>query len=84
MGTIKLIQINVNIVLIISMSDSVYESTYIADREYREILERTIQYQKLPDRILARIRASVNLESLCVDTSQDICWLLGIERVAVY
>ena len=66
------------------MSDSVYESTYIADREYREILERTIQYQKLLDRILARIRASVNLESLCTDTSQDMCWLLGIERVAVY
>ncbi|MEO0839392.1 MAG: GAF domain-containing protein [Cyanobacteria bacterium J06643_5] len=66
------------------MSDSVYESTYIADGEYRELFGRTVQYQKLLDRILARIRASVNLEALCADTSQDICWLLGIERLAIY
>ena len=66
------------------MSESIYESTYISSGECQEQLQRTMQYQKLLNRILARIRASVNLESLCTDTNQDICWLLGIERVAIY
>ncbi|MGB3652455.1 MAG: GAF domain-containing protein, partial [Rivularia sp. (in: cyanobacteria)] len=66
------------------MSESVYESTYITSGECQGKLQRTMQYQKLLDRILARIRASVDLESLCADTSQDICWLLGVERVALY
>ncbi|MGB6294656.1 MAG: GAF domain-containing protein [Rivularia sp. (in: cyanobacteria)] len=66
------------------MTDSVYESTYITAGECQKLLQRTMQYQKQLNRILGRIRASVNLESLCADTSQDICWLLGIERVAIY
>ena len=66
------------------MSESVYESTYITSGECQGKLQRMMQYQKVLDRILARIRASVDLESLCADTSQDICWLLGVERVALY
>ncbi len=66
------------------MTENVYESTFISVKECQEQLQRTKQYQKLLNRILNRIRASVDLESLCADTSQDICWLLGVERIAVY
>ncbi len=66
------------------MTEGIYESTYISAGECQQQLQRTMQYQKQLNRILARIRASVNLESLCADTSQDICWLLSIERVAIY
>ncbi|MEO1377132.1 MAG: GAF domain-containing protein [Cyanobacteria bacterium J06635_10] len=66
------------------MSESIYNSTYISASECQEQLQRNIQFQKQLGRIIGRLRASVNLESLCTDTSQDICWLLGIERVAIY
>ncbi|AFY58073.1 histidine kinase with GAF domain [Rivularia sp. PCC 7116] len=66
------------------MTESIHHSTYISAGECQQQLERNRQYQKLLNRILSRIRVSVNLESLCSDTSQDICWLLGIERVAIY
>ncbi|HLO86436.1 MAG TPA: GAF domain-containing protein [Nostocaceae cyanobacterium] len=47
-------------------------------------LRLTVQYQKILSRILAKIRASVNLESLCSTSCQDICRQLKIERVAIY
>ncbi|MDZ8239098.1 MAG: GAF domain-containing protein [Nostoc sp. ChiQUE01a] len=47
-------------------------------------LQLTVQYQKILGRILAKIRASVNLESLCSTSCQDICRQLKIERVAIY
>ena len=50
----------------------------------QEQLQRTVQYQKLLTRIIGKIRASVELEALCSTTCQDICRLLGIERVAIY
>lgn len=42
------------------------------------------EYQKLLERILAKIRAAVNLENLCATSCQDICRLLRIERVGIY
>ncbi|HAX75091.1 MAG TPA: histidine kinase [Cyanobacteria bacterium UBA11372] len=50
----------------------------------QEQLQRTVQYQKLLTRIIGKIRASVELEALCSTTCQDICRLLGIERVGIY
>lgn len=47
-------------------------------------LQLFVQYQKILARILAKIRASVNLESLCSTSCQDICRQLKIERVAIY
>ncbi|MGD1871713.1 MAG: GAF domain-containing protein [Mastigocoleus sp.] len=66
------------------MSESINQSTYISAGEYQQKLQCMMQYQKILNRILGRIRASVHLQSLCADTSQDICWLLSIERVAIY
>ncbi|MBD2683251.1 MULTISPECIES: GAF domain-containing protein [Nostoc] len=52
--------------------------------ECQKQLQLTVQYQKILGRILAKIRASVNLESLCSTSCQDICRQLKIERVAIY
>ncbi|MBD2255393.1 GAF domain-containing sensor histidine kinase [Nostoc parmelioides] len=42
------------------------------------------QYQKILMRILAKIRSSINIESLCRTSCQDICGQLQIERLAIY
>jgi GAF domain-containing protein len=47
-------------------------------------LKLIVQYQKILTRILAKIRTSVSLESLCSTSCQDICRQLQIERVAIY
>ncbi|MBC1214647.1 GAF domain-containing protein [Trichormus variabilis ARAD] len=47
-------------------------------------LRLTAQYQKILVRILAKIRSSVNIESLCRTSCQDICGQLQIERLAIY
>jgi GAF domain-containing protein len=47
-------------------------------------LQLVVQYQKILARILAKIRATVSLESLCSTSCQDICRQLKIERVAIY
>ncbi|BAY61014.1 GAF sensor signal transduction histidine kinase [Calothrix brevissima NIES-22] len=47
-------------------------------------LRLTVQYQKILGRILAKIRACINIESLCSATCQDICRQLQIERVGIY
>jgi len=52
--------------------------------ECQKQLQLTVQYQKILGRILAKIRASINLESLCSTSCQDICRQLKIERVAIY
>ncbi|MBF2063075.1 MAG: GAF domain-containing protein [Calothrix sp. C42_A2020_038] len=52
--------------------------------ECQKQLNLTIEYQKILARILAKIRASINLEALCSTSCQDICRLLQIERVAIY
>lgn len=41
-------------------------------------------YQKILERILSKIRASVDLTTLCSTSCQDVCRLLKIERVAIY
>ncbi|MER3589823.1 MAG: histidine kinase, partial [Mastigocladus sp. ERB_26_1] len=53
-------------------------------QECHNQLQLAVQYQKILARILAKIRASVNLESLCSTSCQDICRQLKIERVAIY
>jgi GAF domain-containing protein len=50
----------------------------------QEQLQRTVEYQKILTRIVAKIRSSVPLESLCSTTCQDISRMLGVERVAIY
>ncbi|MDZ8186735.1 MAG: GAF domain-containing protein [Nostoc sp. ChiSLP02] len=52
--------------------------------ECNKQLQLTVEYQKILGRILAKIRASVKLESLCSTSCQDICRQLKIERVAIY
>ncbi|MBW4421000.1 MAG: GAF domain-containing protein [Myxacorys californica WJT36-NPBG1] len=52
--------------------------------ECQNQLRLSVQYQKILARILARIRASVPIESLCSTSCQDICRQLQIERVAIY
>ena len=42
------------------------------------------EYQKVLERVLAKIRASVDLITLCSTSCQDVCRLLKIERVAIY
>ena len=42
------------------------------------------EYQKILERILSKIRASVDLSTLCTTSCQDVCRLLKIERVAIY
>jgi GAF domain-containing protein len=49
-----------------------------------EHLQRTVQYQKVLSRIVAKVRASIPLESLCASSSQDICQLLGVDRISIY
>jgi GAF domain-containing protein len=53
-------------------------------QECQQQLQITVQYQKILSRILAKIRACVNLESLCSTSAQEICRQLQIERVAIY
>jgi len=53
-------------------------------QECHKQLQLSVQYQKILARILAKIRACVNLESLCSTSCQDICRQLKIERVAIY
>lgn len=66
------------------MSANLYNSNYLDPHTCQEQLQRTVQYQKLLTRIIGKIRASVELEALCSTTCQDICRLVGIERVAIY
>ena len=42
------------------------------------------EYQKILERILSKIRASVDLSTLCTTSCQDVCRLLKIERVVIY
>jgi GAF domain-containing protein len=35
-------------------------------------------------RIVAKVRASIPLESLCASSSQDICQILGVDRISIY
>ncbi|BAY09837.1 GAF domain-containing sensor histidine kinase [Calothrix sp. NIES-2098] len=67
------------------MTTNDYETSNPLDwQECRKQLQLFAQYQKILARILAKIRASVNLESLCSTSCQDICRQLKIERVAIY
>lgn len=67
------------------MTTNGYEtSSNLGVHECHKQLQLVLQYQKILARILAKIRASVNLESLCSTSCQDICRQLGIERVAIY
>jgi GAF domain-containing protein len=50
----------------------------------QEQLQRTVEYQKILARIVAKIRSAVPLTSLCSTTSQDISRMLKVERVAIY
>jgi GAF domain-containing protein len=49
-----------------------------------EHLDRVVSYQKVLTRIIAKIRRSTPIESLCSTTSQDIAQLLDVERIAIY
>ncbi|MFQ4140719.1 GAF domain-containing protein [Chlorogloeopsis sp. ULAP02] len=67
------------------MTTSDYETSNLSKlQECHNQLQLVVQYQKILARILAKIRASVNLESLCSTSCQDICRQLKIERVAIY
>ncbi|MBD2345147.1 GAF domain-containing sensor histidine kinase [Anabaena subtropica] len=67
------------------MTTNGYETANILGvPEYPKQLQLVVQYQKILARILAKIRTSVNLESLCSTSCQDICRQLQIERVAIY
>ncbi|MBD2385198.1 GAF domain-containing sensor histidine kinase [Cylindrospermum sp. FACHB-282] len=67
------------------MTTNSYETSNRLDlQESHKQLQLAAQYQKILVRILAKIRASVNLESLCSTSCQDICRQLKIERVAIY
>jgi GAF domain-containing protein len=59
-------------------------SMHTDEQMYREQLQRTVQYQKILSRIIAKIRASIDTESLCSTSSQEICWVLNVDRVAFY
>ncbi|AFY30895.1 GAF sensor signal transduction histidine kinase [Calothrix sp. PCC 7507] len=59
-------------------------STRLELQQCHKQLQLSGQYQKILARTIAKIRASVNLESLCSTTCQDICRQLKIERVAIY
>ncbi|QLE58701.1 GAF domain-containing protein [Nostoc sp. TCL26-01] len=62
-----------------------YETANCSEsQECHQQLQLTVQYQKILARILAKIRASINLESLCATSCQDICRQLQIERVGIY
>ena len=50
----------------------------------RKQLQIAVKYQKILERILAKVRGSVKLESMCPTSCQDICRQLKIERVAIY
>lgn len=47
-------------------------------------LTSTTQYQRVLSKIIRKIRGSQTLDVLSSTTSQDICQLLGIERIAFY
>ncbi|MBE9030936.1 GAF domain-containing protein [filamentous cyanobacterium LEGE 11480] len=49
-----------------------------------EQLQHMLQGQKMLSRILGKLRNGIDLQTLCATTSQDVCRLLGIERIAVY
>ncbi len=52
--------------------------------ETTEHLHRVVSYQKVLTRIIAKIRRSTPLESLCSTTCQDVAQLIDVERVAIY
>ncbi|BAZ30417.1 GAF sensor signal transduction histidine kinase [Cylindrospermum sp. NIES-4074] len=60
-----------------------YETSKLLQDCHKQ-LQLAAQYQKILARILAKIRASVNIESLCSTSCQDISRQLKIERVAIY
>jgi hypothetical protein len=67
------------------MTNNDYKTLNVQNvEECQKQLQLTLQYQKILGRILAKIRASINLESLCSTSCQDICRQLKIERVAIY
>ena len=53
-------------------------------QECQQQLQLVVQHQKILARILAKIRASIDLKSLCSTSCQDICRQLQAERVTVY
>lgn len=67
------------------MTTNDYEtSCSIHLQECNKQLHLAIPYQKILARILAKVRALINLESLCSTSCQDICRQLKTERVAIY
>ncbi|GAB1538457.1 hypothetical protein NUACC21_11190 [Scytonema sp. NUACC21] len=67
------------------MTTNDYETaSHLGWQECHKQLELLMQYQKILARILGKIRASINLESLCSTSCQDICRQLKIERVTIY
>ena len=66
------------------MSQYLQESANTTPQDCQEKLKRTWEYQKLLNRIIGKIRLSVDLQSLCQTTCQEICWLLNVERMAIY
>ncbi|MDZ7958536.1 MAG: GAF domain-containing protein [Aulosira sp. DedQUE10] len=65
------------------MTKNDYETSELL-QECQKQAQLTVHYQKILTRILAKTRASINVESLCSTSSQDICRQLKIERVAIY
>ncbi|MEO1621106.1 MAG: GAF domain-containing protein [Cyanobacteria bacterium J06632_3] len=47
-------------------------------------LAKILQYQRVLNRIVSKIRASLAIESICSSTCQEVCQLLSIDRLAVY
>ncbi|MBE9199291.1 MULTISPECIES: GAF domain-containing protein [unclassified Nodularia (in: cyanobacteria)] len=67
------------------MTTNDYETSNRLDlQECQQQLQMALQNQKILARILAKVRAFVNLESLCSTSCQDICRQLKIERVTIY
>jgi light-regulated signal transduction histidine kinase (bacteriophytochrome) len=68
------------------MSSNFQDSIDVSEHNQscEEKLQRTIQYQKILSRILAKIPTSVELEALCSTSCQDIAQELELERVTLY
>ncbi|WP_414528631.1 GAF domain-containing protein [Nodularia chucula] len=67
------------------MTTNDYETSHRLElQECQQQLQIAVQSQKILARILAKVRAFVNLDSLCSSSSQEICRQLKIERVAIY
>jgi len=53
-------------------------------QDCQQLLNQHREFQRVLNRIINKIRSSIDLKAICVTTNHDVARLLDVERIAVY